>query len=299
MRQSIIDYFGETVIYKYSLRNENLDIDKSIYSTINDQCYKLESDSDLAKLIYKALLDYAFDECEMNGEDINNLHLEAITQRMRIEEEDDDETQGKYGFFGEVLLNLFLRIKYGTECIITKGVFYDILKPEELKGYDSFHLVEDEDSLYLWFGEVKFHQTDDSAIKSALDNLEKAISDDYFRKNLLALTPKKRIFNAQSTKMDEIIARVRKDPKIQISALTSDFNVKLIYPIFIISNTLKDYDKTIKSSIKHISKNYSGKKLNIGIDYDLFFIFLPVNCVKTIKTEILKWIESKQPLTLL
>lgn len=299
MRQSVIDYFKNTVIFKYTLRNDALDIDKSIYSTIDDQCYTLTNDADLSQLIYNALLDYAFDECEMNGEDINELHIEAITQRMRIEEDDDDETQGKYGFFGEVLLNLLLRIIYGTECVITKGIFYDILKPEELKGYDSFHLVEDADNLYLWFGEVKFHQTDDSALKSALGNLEKAISDDYFRKNLLALTPKKRAFNTQSPKMDRIIERVRKNSKIQISTLKSDFNLKLIYPIFIISNSLKDYDNTIKSSINHIGTNYSGKKLNIGIDYDLFFIFLPVKCVKTIKTEILQWIDTKQPLTLL
>lgn len=299
MRQSIIDHFKNTVIFKYSLRNDALDIDKSIYSTVDDQCYTLTGDADLSKLIYNALLDYAFDECEMTGEDYNNLHLEAITQRMRIEEEDDDETQGKYGFFGEVLLNLLLRIIYSTECIITKGVFYDILKPEELKGYDSFHLVEDTDNLYLWFGEVKFHQTDDSALKSALENLEKAISDDYFRKNLLALTPKKRMFNVESPKMDGIIERIRKNSKVQISSLKSDFGLKLIYPIFIISNTLKDYDKTIKSSVDHIKKYYSGKNLNIGIDYDLFFIFLPVNCVKTIKTDILQWIDTKQPLTLL
>ena len=299
MRQSIIDYFNNTVIFKYALRNDALDIDKSIYSTVDDQCYSLSSDTDLATLIYNALLDYAFDECEIADDDISELHLEAISQRMRIEEDDDDATQGKYGFFGEVLLNLFLRVIYGTECIIAKGVFYDILKPEELKGYDSFHIIENADDLILWFGEVKFHQTDDSALTSALDNLEKAISDDYFRKNLLALTPKKRMFNVESPKMDAIVERVRKNPKIQISTLKSDFNLKLAYPIFIVSNSLRDYDKTIKSSIKYIKSRHAGKNLSIGIDYDLFFIFLPVNCVKTIKTEILKWIELNQPLTLL
>lgn len=299
MRQSIIDHFNNTVIFKYKLRNDTLDIDKSIYSTVDDQCYSLKSDVDLSQLIYNALLDYAFDECEMDSEDVNELHIEAITQRMRIEEEDSNETQGKYGFFGEVLLNLYLRIIHSTNCIIAKGQFYDILSPEEPKGYDSYHLVEDDDKLFLWFGEVKFHQTDDSALKSALDNLEKAISDDYFRKNLLALTPKKRMFNVDSPKMNRILERVRKDSKIQIATLKDEFDLKLIYPIFIISNSLRDYDKTIKSNINHIKNNYSGKSLNLGIDYDLFFIFLPVNSVKTIKTEILQWIDSNQPLTLL
>ncbi len=299
MRQSIIDHFKDTVIFKYSLRNDALDIDKSIYSTVDDKCYTLKSDTDLSLLIYNALIDYAFDECEMTGEDVSELHLEAITQRMRIEDEDDEETQGKYGFFGEVLLNLYLRIIHGTDCIITKGQFYDILSPEEPKGYDSYHLVEDNDDLYLWFGEVKFHQTDDSALKSALDNLEKAISDDYFRKNLLAITHKRRILNVDTPKIKGVVERVRKNPVIQVDTLKSEFDLKLIYPIFIISNSLKDYDRTIKSSIDYIRNNHSGKTLDIGIDYDLFFIFLPVNSVKTIKTKILQWIESNQPLTLL
>lgn len=299
MRQTIIEFFNQTMMFKYELRNDELNIDKSIYSTLNDQCYTSTDDTDLSKLIYNALLDYAFDECEISDDNFNELHLESITQRMRIEEEDSDETQGKYGFFGEVLLNLYLRIIHSTNCIIAKGQFYDILSPEEPKGYDSYHLVEDADKLFLWFGEVKFHQTDDSALKSALDNLEKAISDDYFRKNLLALTPKKRMFNVDSPKMNRILERVRKDSKIQIATLKDEFDLKLIYPIFIISNSLRDYDKTIKSSINHIKNKYSGKSLNLGIDYDLFFIFLPVNSVKTIKTEILQWIDSNQPLTLL
>ena len=81
-----------------------------------------------------------------------SLHTEAISQRIRIEEEDNEDTQLKYGFFGEVLLNLMLRIYYSTNGIIAKGYFYNILKPEEPKGYDSYHLIETYDKTELLFG---------------------------------------------------------------------------------------------------------------------------------------------------
>lgn len=151
----------------------------------------------------------------------------------------------------------------------------------------------------LWFGEVKFHQSYTSAVDSVYSNIEKAISDDYFRKNLLALTPKKRDLETSSSTIIEIINKLRKHPKQSIVNLCADHNIKLVYPIFILCNTLKDYDKTISSLINRIKEKYSDKKLDIGIDYDLFFLILPVTCVKTIKQDVLKWIRSKEPLTLL
>jgi hypothetical protein len=80
-------------------------------------------DQELSRIIYNSLIDYAFNENEMQDEDFNLLHIEAISQRMRIEEGDNEQTQKKYGFFGEVLLNLMLRIYYSTNSIIAKGYF--------------------------------------------------------------------------------------------------------------------------------------------------------------------------------
>ena len=256
-------------------------------------------DQELSRIIYNSLIDYAFNENEMQDDDINLLHAEAISQRMRIEEGDDEQTQKKYGFFGEVLLNLILRIYYSTSAIIAKGYFYDILKPEEPKGYDSYHLIEAEDCAQLWFGEVKFHESYQQAIGSVFKNIEKAISDNYFKNNLLALTPKRRDLNTDSQIIGGIISDLRKNPLISIVELVDRYHLKLVYPIFILCNTSSNYDTTIASIIKHIKDKYSGKNLSIGIDYNLFFILLPVSNVAQIKSQVLQWIKSKQSLSLL
>ena len=70
-------------------------------------------------------------------------------------------------------MNLILQLNFGTNSIIAKGYFYDILAPSENKGFDSFHIIETDNQLQLWFGEVKFHQTYQSALTSIFANIEK------------------------------------------------------------------------------------------------------------------------------
>lgn len=297
MRQSVIDLFKNTVVLNYSLPHGS--IEKSIYTTKNnDYCYTSNDDSKLAEIIHNALIDYAFNDNEIYG-DLNDLQTEAIVTRMRIEEKDSDKTQEKYGFFGEVLLNLFLRICFKTTPIIAKGYFYNNLKPEEPKGYDSYHLIQTEKTTGLWFGEVKFHQSYSTALKSVFENIEKAISNDYFRGNLLAILPEKNNLNIHDTIIDAVIQYLKKQPKTTIASLISNFDLKLVYPIFIICNSITDYDNTISLIIEEIKSKYSGKSLNIGVDYDLFFILMPITDVKQTKTQVLQWIKSNQPLTLL
>ena len=54
----------------------------------------------------------------------------------------------------------------------------------------------------------------------------------------------------------------------------------------------------IKKCIDHIASEYT--RLNIVIpasfDYRLFFIFLPLSEVKQIKENVIKWIDSHEPL---
>lgn len=300
MRQSLVDLFKNTIVFKYHLTNTSLGIDKCIYTNVqNDFCYENTNDCKLVEIIYNSIVDYAFNEKDFADEDINDLHFEAIDQRVRIEEEDSDETKEKYGIFGETLLNLFLVNYFGTNAIIAKGYFYDILKPEENKGYDSFHLVETQDYTNLWFGEVKFYKDYKKALDSIFGNIEKAISNKYFIKNLKALTPKKSDIDPKSITIIEIIKRLRKNPDINIVELVNGYNIRLIYPICVICQIDTDYDNTIRKIIDYIKTKLSGKDLSIEIDYELFLILLPINNVKQTKQEVIKWINSKAQLTLL
>ena len=180
MRDSIVNCFKNTIIFKYNLPNDELAIDKSVYTTDLDYCYESADDSKLEEIIYNSIIDYAFNDEEFENENLDELHIEALSQRVRIEDTDSDETKERYGIYGEVLLNLILRIYYETDMIISKGYFYDILKPEENKGYDSFHLIERSTETSLWFGEVKFYQNYKSALNSIFSNIINRIEKIFF-----------------------------------------------------------------------------------------------------------------------
>lgn len=302
MRQSLIDFFKNTVVLRYKLPNNELDINKSTYTNVdNDFCYNIVGNDDkLVELIVNSIVDYSYNDNELADKDIIKKHFSAIRNRLRYEEDDDIETKEKYGFYGEVILNLLLQIHFHTSAIIAKGCFYDILSPAENKGFDSFHIIEENDQMLLWFGETKFHQTYSSALKSIFENIEKAISSGYFFKNLLAMENKLNSLNIQGSKINELIEEISDDPQITIHNLVTKYNLKLIYPILIICNTTYNtYDTTIKRIIDKIKNDYQGKTLNLGFEYELFFILLPVSNSKQIKLNVIQWIESKKPLTLL
>lgn len=54
----------------------------------------------------------------------------------------------------------------------------------------------------------------------------------------------------------------------------------------------------LKNAIHNIASEYT--RLNIivpaSFDYRLFFIFLPLSEVKQIKENVIKWIDSREPL---
>ena len=135
--------------------------------------------------------------------------------------------------------------------------------------------------------------------RKIFNNIEKAISDNYFKNNLLALTPKRRNLETDSQVINQLILELRKNPQISIAEMVEKHRLQLVYPIFILCNYDINYDTTISSMINHIKEKYSGKNLNIGIDYNLFFILLPVSNVAQIKSQVLQWIKSKQSLSLL
>ena len=71
MRQSLINFFKNTVVLKYTLPNQQLGIDKSIYTTIdNDYCYQVDNDDKLVELIVNSIVDYSFNDRELVNKDI-------------------------------------------------------------------------------------------------------------------------------------------------------------------------------------------------------------------------------------
>ncbi len=296
MRNELLDLISKSIVYKYDLPNPQLKIDKSIFSTENDKCFLSVSNDTLATIIYNSIVDYSFNEFDLEDKDMMNMHTIALLTKMKYNEYAKEKYKISYGFHGETILYCMLYAKFNAKAVISRGYFYNPLESSETKGYDSYHLIENKGITELWFGEVKFRNTFKSGVDSALDNIDKAISDKYLSKNLLAITNFKNSFNITGTKVETIINEWEKNPMVNIMEYVKKYNIKLIYPIIILYDKHKrGYDYSIDSVIKHINEKYTATQFELSIPYSIYFILLPVDKVRDIKTTVIKWIESRKP----
>lgn len=299
MRESLKSLFGKTVLWRYKLPNIEPSLSKITMSTLNDDVFECNDDSDLSEIIYNSIVEYSFNHFDLEGKDFRKQLEIALRTKIKYKESQKTGTKIKYGFYGEVLLYTMLCLFYKSDPIISRGYFYSPLEKSETKGYDSYHLVESDNQVELWFGEVKFRATLNSCIKSAIEGLDKAFSDGYLEENILAMVNFQGGFNKKECKIKKVISAWEKQPSIKIIDELIKFNMKLIYPIFLIyPDKSIDFDSKIKKAIKYINKKYPPKKYNLSIDFEVFFIFLPVDNVKKIKEDVITWIESQKPLLL-
>ena len=297
MRQLLLDLINNTIIFKYDLPYSVANIPRTIFSTNDDKCYEANDQNALIEIIYNSIIEYSFNEFEISEREYNDLHTIAFQERIRFNEGDSDETKLKYGFFGEVLLHAILKVFFGTDTIISKGYFYNPLENAESKGYDAYHLIESNSKVQLWFGETKFHQNYTQAVNDVLGKIKNSLSDNYLRKNLLALRKNKDNLNIQNSTLETILNNWNANPNIVILDELKKYSIKLVYPIIILFNQNgRGYDECIKAIPKYIEENHNVEAYDLSIPVSVFFIFIPLEDVKAIKSEVLSWIKLKKPL---
>jgi len=166
LRESLKALIDKTILYEYSLPHKDKKINKINLSNYEDDCYTYSNDNDLIELIYNSMIEYSFNEYELTKYDYNTLLSKALVTKLKYKESQNETTKIKYGFYGEVLLYAFLYHFYKSKPIIARGYFYNPLENAETKGYDSYHIIENDDIVELWFAEVKFRGTLLSGAKS-------------------------------------------------------------------------------------------------------------------------------------
>lgn len=303
MKPSLIDLIKETVLLEYNLPHDKHSINKSCITNVDlsDDCYKVENIECLSRIIYESILYYAYDEFQLLDGDHQKMFLKAFNAKFKYNYSANDLAKLKLGIYGEALLYAILKVYYGNETLVSRGYFYDMQKKSEVTGYDCFHLIQTEYEIQLWFGETKFYQSVKGAIDKVFDNIQKAISDDYLINTNFTtiLQSKGNIADKEST----IYKILDKWDKCIIENLEQELNsnnIKLVYPILITYDLVNgNYQQSIKTAIQHINDNYKDIKFkNISIDFSIFFILIPIDNTKTCKEKIIKWIDSKEPLTL-
>lgn len=303
MRQALKELVSSAITVEYYLPNGEYKINSSSYSNKKDVCFKGKSDEFIANIIYNGIVEYAIGEYEIDYENISEEQLRALAEYTRYDEEDSHTTKLRYGFYGEVILYAILYSKFKADVLISKGYFYDPLENGEAKGYDAYHLIQNDNSVELWFGEAKFRNGIKSSIEEVISKLDKAISENYFKKNIIAISKKKfNISNGQITidRLKPITESWREKVSIVIEDELKNNNITLVYPILIAyqQKKLSDYNDGIKECIDYIKTLFeSGKyKFVNSLNAKIFFMFLPVDNVKQIKESVLEWISTKKPL---
>lgn len=297
MRKSLLNLIKKTIVYQYDLPNSTANIEKTNVSIDNDRCYKPLNTNDLTEIIYNSIIEYAFNEFEIQNQDYDKLHFRALQTRIKYNSDSKLKDKIKYGFLGEVVLFSVLYVMFKSRPLIARGVFYNPLENSETKGYDSYHLIENNNQIELWFGEVKFYINYKSGIDNILKNINKAISDDYLEKNLFAISNELNNLQYKGSKIESIIKEWEKNPYLSIINELKNHNMKLVYPVMLLYEEDKlGYDESIRNVPDYIQKKNKENAFNISVDYSIFFILIPIKGVKTIKEDVIKCIESKKPL---
>lgn len=295
MRDTIKELLEQTIVFKYSLPHEY--IEKTQLSTEADECFSVISNESLAKLIYNGIAEYALGEKHV---DINNLQLcqrKAIKSRLRFDDDALQATKLKYGFYGEVVLDMILQNVFSSKVLLAKGYFYNPLENSETKGYDAYQFYYSDGQLSLLLGEVKFYASFLAAVNKILDNLIKAVSSDYFNNNVLALINEKSNFDSVPPEFSEIIEKWELNPDINLYEEVTRNDIKLHYPMLILYDAAgASFDDIIKNSVTTINAELKKRTIKIGMKIELFFILIPVESAKVVKEGVIEWISKKEPL---
>lgn len=297
MRAKLQALIKQTLSKKYKLPNESLGLKQPNISNHNDHVFICHSNKQLIDLIYNSIIDYSFRQFEIDKYPLSNLIKKAIQQKIKYSPKTGLDTKIKYGFYGEVLLYSILYYFFQAKPLISRGYFYNPLAKTETPGYDSYHLAQYNDNIYLWFGEVKFRSSLNSCVTSALEGLNKALSDDYLSSNILEFEEFSDKFSIKGSKIEDILNNWRENPSIKIIDEIKKYNMTLVYPILLIY-TDKDpnFDQKIINAIECINKNSEDKSFSLSIDYKLFFILMPLDEIEQIKKKVIECIELGKPL---
>lgn len=138
---------------------------------------------DLAEHLFEWLPDFAmkFSELEEFNSGTSRRMLRRAAKTVYT-----TEKYGKRGEFGELLLHALLREVFNSQPAISK-IFYKSATNETVKGFDAVHVVEANDGLELWLGEVKFYKDSTSAIYDISKEIVAHTDLDYLKNEFILI----------------------------------------------------------------------------------------------------------------
>lgn len=308
MRKTLQDLINNSIVLKYKLpfnfpngKGGSISVNKSNLTSKgkNEYCFE-GNDIDISKIIYNGIIEFAENEFEIDYSKLDREQAKAVKLKLRYDENDASSTKLQYGFYGEVLLDLFLRNYFHTDVLIARGYFYSPLEKAEAKGFDAFHLLDNNGILELWFGEAKFHKSFSSGIGSVVSKMNSSLSNSYLNDHMYAIIKEKKNISQSHTTLDTIIESWEDNPEIILIDELKANHIELVYPIFIAyqKQATFSYEKSIESCVQKINNELLKSPVIpvVKINLNIFVMLLPVGDSNKLKEEVIKWIETKEPL---
>ena len=209
MRDALKNAIHNAILFECKLPHQESGIDKSCLSSQNDICFSNSNPQEISKIIYNGIVEFAINEYEIDYNALEREQRKAILSRIRYNPEASEDTKLKYGFYGEVLLDLILRVFLNTSVLAARGYFYSPIENSEAKGFDAFHLMEREGNIDLWFGEAKFYVQYKSAITPVMEKLSTSLSDGYLNRNLLAIIDERPHITTHNEQLENLLNSYR------------------------------------------------------------------------------------------
>lgn len=261
MRQSLKILMQSAIAMQYQLPVDvnGIHIPRAHISTANDNCLKqIGSNDDIAQLIYNGIVEYAYNDSDINLTNLSNLQIRALQSKLKYNPTAPLPNQLAYGFQGEVLLHLILQHYYHADKAIARGYMFSALENAETKGYDSYLMIENADTIFMLFGEAKFYISGyKESLKKIFENIDKALSDDYLNRNFIAMDNQYEHLVLDS-RIPAIIDAWRDNPMINMAVEAHKYNMHLVYPMLVIfDNKANSYEELILEVVTHIKNKYS------------------------------------------
>lgn len=227
----------------------------------------------LAGHLIEWLPDFALTEREKESLGIGNAArlLSRAAQVIYNTQTASTTARDKRGEIGEILLHACLRNLFGTLPAIAK-FFYKDSANDTVKGFDAVHVVEADDSLQLWLGEVKFYRDVKAAVRDAVKEIEDHTQRDYLRSEFALITNK---IDDQWCHADRLKKLLDKN-----TSLDEVFDC-LTIPVFVTYESAAlgthqemcdEYAKEFENEINEAYEYFVSKDLPTNIRFHLFIL---------------------------
>lgn len=242
--------------------------------------------NEIVKIIKDAMPHFALTEEELNEflltKDLGEADREAWN-RISTARKD------KKGDYGELLLYLILEVFYPAKKFVTK-VRLRSSRKEQIKGFDCAHFTIENDEVYLWLGEAKFHQSFSTALTDSISSIIDHCEYGYLSDEMSILKGNIEINKKfeEYSKLEEIFLGKSLDKikfKIPILLTYDSHNISKFDDI------TDEFKKVFEEEFRKKFKSIEKKVINLKSQFELLFLIIPFESVKKIKDK-LEIIES-------